>query len=94
MPVPSEARIRFADAAGILIALGADAIKDENKVPAGLIEMSNGTKSPCFLDARYLLGPEGASTHPMVLARAQPVRGRGPIPQAPFHCLYRCTNFA
>ena len=60
MPVPSEARIRFADAAGILIALGADAIKDENKVPAGLIEMSNGTKSPCFLDARYLLGPEGA----------------------------------
>jgi hypothetical protein len=60
MPVPSEARIRFADAAGILMALGADQIKDENKVPAGLIEMSNGTKAPCFLDARYLLGPEGA----------------------------------
>jgi hypothetical protein len=58
--VPSEARIRFADAAGILKALGADQIKDENKVPAGLIEMSNGTKAPCFLDARYLLGPEGA----------------------------------
>jgi len=60
MPVPSEARIRFADAAGILKALGADAIRDENKIPAGLIEMSNGTKAPCFLDARYLLGPEGA----------------------------------
>lgn len=60
MPVPSEARIRFADAAGILKALGADAIKDEHKIPAGLIEMSNGTKAPCFLDARYLLGPEGA----------------------------------
>jgi hypothetical protein len=37
-----------------------DAIKDENKIPTGLIEMSNGTKAPCFLDARYLLGPEGA----------------------------------
>lgn len=60
MPVPSEARVRFADAAGILKALGADAIRDEHKIPAGLIEMSNGTKAPCFLDARYLLGPEGA----------------------------------
>ena len=60
MPVPSEARIRFADAAGILKALGADAIRDEHKIPAGLIEMSNGTQAPCFLDARYLLGPEGA----------------------------------
>src|SRR2546425_5335881 len=36
MPVPSEARIRFADAQGILEALGADAIRDENKMPAGL----------------------------------------------------------
>jgi hypothetical protein len=60
MPVPSEARIRFADAQGILKALGADAIAAEHKIPAGLIEMSNGTQAPCFLDARYLLGPEGA----------------------------------
>lgn len=60
MPVPSEARIRFADAEGILKALGADAIEDRNKIPAGLIVMSNGTQAPCYLDARYLLGPEGA----------------------------------
>lgn len=60
MPVPSEARIRFASAEGILTALGADAIKEEHKIPAGLIEMSNGTQAPCYLDARYLLGPEGA----------------------------------
>src|ERR1035441_3015016 len=60
MPVPSEARVRFAHAAGILKAGGADARKEEQRAPAGLIEMSNGTKSPCFLDARYLLGPEGA----------------------------------
>lgn len=60
MPVPSEAQIRFADAEGILKALGADAIRDEDKIPAGLIEMSNGTQAPCYLDARYLLGPEGA----------------------------------
>ena len=60
MPVSSEARIRFADKDGILKALGAEAIKPENKIPAGLIEMSNGEQAPCFLDARYLLGPEGA----------------------------------
>ena len=60
MPVPSEARIRFASADGILKALGADAIAEENRVPAGLIEMSNGTQAPCFVDARYLFGPEGA----------------------------------
>jgi hypothetical protein len=60
MPVPSEARIRFADEQGILTALGAEAIKEENKIPAGLIEMSNGVQAPCFLDARYVLGPEGA----------------------------------
>src|SRR2546426_7429690 len=60
MPVPSEARIRFADEEGILKARGADAIKEEDKIPAGLIEMSNGTQAPCFLDARYVLGPEGA----------------------------------
>src|SRR5262249_10911607 len=51
---------RFADAAGILKALGADAISDDSRIPAGLIEMSNGTQAPCFVDARYLLGPEGA----------------------------------
>lgn len=60
MPVASEARVRFATAEGILQALGADAITEENKVPAGLIEMSNGTQAPVFLDARYLVGPEGA----------------------------------
>lgn len=60
MPVASEARICFASETGILNALGAEAIKDENKIPAGLIEMSNGTQAPCFLDARYLFGPEGA----------------------------------
>lgn len=60
MPVPSEARVRFATAEGILEALGADSIKDENKIPAGLIEMSNGTQAPVYLDSRYLVGPEGA----------------------------------
>src|SRR5262249_13322810 len=60
MPVPSDARIRFADPEGILKALGAEAIREENKIPAGLITMSNGTQAPCYLDARYLLGPEGA----------------------------------
>lgn len=29
-------------------------------IPAGLIQMSNGTKARVFLDRRYVLGPEGA----------------------------------
>lgn len=60
MPVQSEARVAFADEAGIHIALGIDKMSEEARVPAGLITMSNGTQARVYLDARYVLGPEGA----------------------------------
>ena len=60
MPIASEARVRFADAEGIQIALGINAMRPEDRVPAGLIELSNGSKAIAYIDRRYLLGPEAA----------------------------------
>jgi hypothetical protein len=68
MPVQSEAPIRFADEAGIHVALGIDKMFEYEKehpdekitIPAGLIRMSNGTQVRVYLDKRYVLGPEGA----------------------------------
>src|SRR5712692_6823693 len=67
MPVQSDSPIRFADEAGIHVALGIDKMfeyekeyKEKVTIPAGLIQMSNGTKVRVYLDKRYVLGPEGA----------------------------------
>jgi hypothetical protein len=60
MPVMNDRPIRFADEPGIHTALGIDQIPARYRVPAGLIEMSNGTQAVVHLDSRYLLGPEGA----------------------------------
>jgi hypothetical protein len=60
MPVMNDRRVRFADEAGIHQALGIDQIPERYRVPAGLIEMSNGTRAVVYLDYRYILGPEGA----------------------------------
>jgi hypothetical protein len=60
MPIASEARVRFADAEGMQIALGINAMRPEDRVPAGLIELSNGSKAIAYIDRRYLLGPEAA----------------------------------
>ncbi len=60
MPVMNDHPIRFADEAGIHKALGIDQMPERYRVPAGLIEMSNGTQSVVYLDSRYVLGPEGA----------------------------------
>lgn len=67
MPVQNEALVRFADENGIHAGLGIDTMKrkeDERRapicIPAGLIEMSNGTEAVAFLDKEYVLGPEGA----------------------------------
>lgn len=67
MPVQSEARVWFADEKGIHKALGIDAMEEKEKrkgipirVPAGLIEMSNGSSAVAYLDVEYVLGPEGA----------------------------------
>lgn len=67
MPVQNEALVWFADENGIHAGLGIDTMKRKEEerrvpicVPAGLIEMSNGTEAVAFLDKEYVLGPEGA----------------------------------
>lgn len=60
MPVSSEKVVKFADEKGIQIALGIDTMEDRNRIPAGLIKMSNGTCAVAYLDRRYVLGPESA----------------------------------
>ncbi|MEW6230477.1 MAG: ATP-binding protein, partial [Bacillota bacterium] len=67
MPVQSDAPVRFADEAGIHVALGIDKMfeyereyKEKIAIPAGLIRMSCGTVARVYLDKRYVLGPEGA----------------------------------
>jgi hypothetical protein len=62
MPVQNEARIRFANAEGVHIALGItdEAMPPERRIPAGLIALSNGTQATAYIDRAYVLGPEGA----------------------------------
>ncbi|MBM3148741.1 MAG: ATP-binding protein [Chloroflexi bacterium] len=64
MPVVSGRDVEFADADGILTALGIGEVQqadpDFRPLPAGVIELSNGVRAPAIIDARYLLGPEGA----------------------------------
>jgi len=60
MPVPSEQLARFADQQGIENALGIDEMLKKDRIPAGLIKMSNGASTPAFLDRRFVLGPESA----------------------------------
>jgi hypothetical protein len=60
MPVACDRPVRFADEKGIHVALGIDRIDERDRVPAGLIRLSNGTQAVVYLDWRYVLGPEGA----------------------------------
>jgi len=67
MPIQNEALVWFADEDGIHAGLGIDTMKRKEQerhvpicVPAGLIQMSNGTEAIAFLDKEYVLGPEGA----------------------------------
>jgi hypothetical protein len=60
MPVASEKLVRFANEKGIQIALGIDEMEPKDRIPAGLIKMSNGTAAVAYIDRRYVLGPESA----------------------------------
>jgi DNA helicase HerA-like ATPase len=60
MPVPNEQLVKFADAKGIEEALGIDQMDVKNRIPAGLISMSNGASAVAHIDRRYVLGPESA----------------------------------
>ncbi len=58
MPVREGAAVGWADADSIRVALGIDAIR--TPIPAGWIETSNRQIVRVDLDARYVIGPEGA----------------------------------
>jgi DNA helicase HerA-like ATPase len=60
MPVPSERLVRFASPEGIERALGIDQMNLSDRIPAGLIKMSNGASTVACIDRRYVLGPESA----------------------------------
>jgi len=62
MPVPSEKVVRFADVEGIQIALGIDTMEVRNRIPAGLIIMSNGVAT-----VAYILQEEEMVADPIVL---------------------------
>ncbi|RMH22551.1 MAG: ATP-binding protein [Acidobacteria bacterium] len=58
MPVQNEATVSFADEESIHRALGIDGIPEERRVPAGVVEMSNGAEAVAYLDRHFVLGPE------------------------------------
>jgi len=58
LPIASDKKVRFATAPEVMFALGVHGMR--NRVPAGIIEMSNGTQVPVSVNGDYLLGPEGA----------------------------------
>jgi len=60
MPVENERNVRFAVESGIHAALGIDTMKEENRIPAGLIKMSNEVEAVVYLDKTYVIGPESA----------------------------------
>lgn len=60
MPVPSEQLVYFADKDGIESALGIDQMNESDRIPAGLIKMSNGAASVAYIDSKFVLGPESA----------------------------------
>ncbi|HBY98371.1 MAG TPA: ATP-binding protein [Chloroflexi bacterium] len=60
MPVPSERLVTFADKAGIENALGIDQMALGDRIPAGLIKMSNGAGTVAYIDRNFVLGPESA----------------------------------
>jgi len=60
MPLRSESLVNFADEKGIEVALGIDTMTEEDRIPAGLIELSNNTKATAFIDKRFTIGPESA----------------------------------
>jgi len=59
LPLAADRRVAFADANDVARALGFDQIRG-TRIPAGVIEQSNGVLIPVFLDSHYMLGPEGA----------------------------------
>lgn len=60
MPVQSDRPVFFASPQGITEALGIDTMSEKNRIPAGLIKMSNEATTVAYIDQEFILGPEGA----------------------------------
>jgi DNA helicase HerA-like ATPase len=60
MPVQNDRPVAFASPEGIQEALGIDTMTEQNRIPAGLIKMSNGAATVAYIDQEFILGPEGA----------------------------------
>ncbi len=60
MPVQNDRPVAFASPEGIQQALGIDTMAEKNRIPAGLIKMSNDATTVAYIDQEFLLGPEGA----------------------------------
>ncbi len=60
MPLPTDRLVYFAEKEGIEIALGIDQMATTDRIPAGLIKMSNGASTVAFIDRNFVLGPESA----------------------------------
>jgi uncharacterized protein len=59
MPIEEGKTVVFASADEVIESLGIPEM--ENPIPAGIIEMTNGTYIPIFLDVSYIFGPD--TTH-------------------------------
>jgi DNA helicase HerA-like ATPase len=60
MPIESNRIVRFANEDEVRAGLGLPAIPPEKRIHIGVIEMSNKSRIPIFIDSDYLLGPQGA----------------------------------
>ena len=60
MPVQNDRPVTFASSEGIQEALGIDTMAEKNRIPAGLIKMSNDATTVAYIDQEFILGPEGA----------------------------------
>jgi hypothetical protein len=60
MPVQNDRPVTFASSQGIQEALGIDSMAEKNRIPAGLIKMSNDATTVAYIDQEFILGPEGA----------------------------------
>jgi DNA helicase HerA-like ATPase len=60
MPIESNKIVRFGSEEEVRAGLGLPAIPPEKRIHIGIIEMSNKSRIPIFIDSDYLLGPQGA----------------------------------
>jgi DNA helicase HerA-like ATPase len=60
MPIESNKIVRFGSEDEVRAGLGLPAIPPEKRIYIGIIEMSNKSRIPIFIDSDYLLGPQGA----------------------------------